>query len=152
VTYGRASHCMTRSPIVTALPTPTVTSAASSSHPCLALYRMTIDYHADKNIVIRLATATIEMPGYRTATDLQKLLDHPATGSITPLLPKSGKYRYVPFAHVPSSTTLHDTTVIISQAQVVAGIPRITVPTVSLVLFCLGCRRSFGSAPSTPDT
>jgi hypothetical protein len=92
------------------------------AHQCTSLYRTLIEYR-EGNYIIRFSIATIEMPDYNTAVDLYALLSREGGGDITPLSPKGGKYRHVPFTSAPSTTTRHDTTVINIRTQAVGRTP-----------------------------
>jgi hypothetical protein len=63
------------------------------------------------------------MPDYTSAEGLSALLIKDGGGDITPLSPKGGRYRHVPFISASSHTTWHDTVVINTRIQGVGRTP-----------------------------
>lgn len=89
-------------------------------HECNSLYRELIEVK-DKRTTILFGMATIEMADYQTAIDLKTLLDQAVKGKITQLSPDSGKYPHFSFTNSLFTTTLHDTTVVTFDVQIVSG-------------------------------
>lgn len=88
-----------------------------TNHHCISLNRTFVEV-GEKAYAIQFFIATIQMPDDRTASDLHALFLRDGTGNMTPLFPKSGKYRHIPVTDAPpSKTTLHDDTVINIQGQ-----------------------------------
>jgi hypothetical protein len=92
-----------------------------NNNHCTSLYRTLVEYK-EGNYVIRFLIATIEMPDYNTAIDLNALLSREGGGNITPLS-NSGKYRNVPFVSGTSTTILQGTAVVNIQAEAVGRTP-----------------------------
>lgn len=93
-----------------------------TKHRCVSINRTLIEIR-ERNYAVRFATATIEMPDYASAEGLSALLTKEGGGDITPLFPKSGRYRGVPFVSASSHTTWHDTVVINTRVQGVGRTP-----------------------------
>ncbi len=87
-----------------------------AEHRCVSIHRTLIEVE-EGNYSVRFATATIEMPDYLSAQDLSALLIKDGGGDITPLSPKDGRHRYVPFVSASSHTTCYDTVVINTRVQ-----------------------------------
>jgi hypothetical protein len=91
-------------------------------HRCVSIHRTLIEIR-EGNYAVRFATAMIEMPDYTSAEGLSALLIKDGGGDITPLSPKGGRYRHVPFISASSHTTWHDTVVINTRVQGVGRTP-----------------------------
>lgn len=85
-------------------------------HRCVSIHRTLIEIR-ERNYTARFATATIEMPDYRSAGDLCALLIKDDGGDITPLSPKDRRHRHIPFVSGSSHTTWHDNVVINTRVQ-----------------------------------
>lgn len=92
-----------------------------NNNHCTSLYRTLIEYK-EGNYVIRFSIATIEMPDYNTAIDLNALLSREGGGNITPLS-NSEKYRSIPFTSGTSTTILQGTAVVNIQTEAVGRTP-----------------------------
>jgi hypothetical protein len=110
-----------------------------ASHHCISLNRTFVEV-GEKAYAIQFFIATIQMPDDGTAADLHALFLRDGTGDMTPLFPKDGKYRHIPVTDAPpSTTTLHDDTVINIQGQGLGRTPGAALVTslATSVLFSL---------------
>lgn len=93
-----------------------------TTYRCRSLYRGLVEVR-DKNYVILISIATVDMPDYPTATGLHRLLLDPGNGGITQLSRERGRYRHVAFTHAPTWWSRRETTLCIVQAQPVGRTP-----------------------------
>ncbi len=93
-----------------------------TTHRCRSLTRGFVEVR-DKNYVILIAIATVDMPDYATATELHRLLLDEGNGGITQLSRERGRYRRVAFTQAPTWWSREDTTLTIVQAQPVGRTP-----------------------------
>lgn len=92
------------------------------THKCLSLSRGLVTVQ-DKNNVILIAIATVGLPDYYTALDLETLLAHEGNGDITQLSREHGRYRHVDFTYAHTMLDPRGTTVTIVQGQPVGRTP-----------------------------
>jgi hypothetical protein len=69
-----------------------------TAHRCRSLTRGLVEIR-DKNYVVLIAIATVDMPDYATAMELHTLLFDDGNGGITQLSRERGRYRRVAFTH-----------------------------------------------------
>ncbi|MGH3789080.1 MAG: hypothetical protein ACRDRG_21570 [Pseudonocardiaceae bacterium] len=93
------------------------------ANPCLRLYRGLVQVQ-DREHVLLIAIATVEMPDYDTATRLKELFARSGNGDVTQLSRERGRYRYVTFDHASTKLTRRGTSVSVVQAQPVGLTPR----------------------------
>ncbi len=93
-----------------------------TTHRCRSLTRGLVEIR-DKNYVILIAIATVDMPDYATATELHTLLFDTSNGGVTQLSRERGRYRRVAFTHAARWWSREDTTLTIVQAQPVGHTP-----------------------------
>lgn len=113
------------------------------ANKCQSLTRMLVE-SPSKNNTLLIATATVDMPDYTSAINLEKVLDRQG-GGITVLSRESGKYRNISFAPALYKSTRHGTTVITVQAQPVGRTPDAVIidAIITDVLFNLGASGSY---------
>ncbi len=95
------------------------------ANPCLSLHRGLAEVRdrRDRRYAILIAIATIDMPDYESATNLQELLARFGNGDITQLSRERGRYRHVTFDRALTRWTRRGTAVSIVQAQPVGQTP-----------------------------
>lgn len=93
-----------------------------TTHRCRSLTRGFVELR-DKNYVILIAIATVDMPDYATATELHTLLFDTGNGGVTQLSRERGRYRRVAFTHAARWWSREDTTLTIVEAQPVGRTP-----------------------------
>jgi hypothetical protein len=104
-----ALRLIPRSMTVSAPPTPKVKSNGSSPIAGAALSRGLVEIR-DKNYVILISIATVDMRDYVTTTELHGLLSDPGDGGITQLSRERGRYRHVAFTNAPTWWSRRETT------------------------------------------
>jgi hypothetical protein len=72
-----------------------------TTHRCSSLYRGLVE-SPDKDYVILISIATVDMGTHENATGLHSLLFDPDNGGIITLSQERGRYRRVSFAHAPT--------------------------------------------------
>lgn len=99
-----------------------------TTHQCRFLYRGLVEAR-DKKLpyVILISIATVYMPDYPSAAELNRLLHDSANGGITALSQERGRYRHIAFTHAPTWWSWRDTTLTIVQGQPVGRGPAAAV-------------------------
>jgi hypothetical protein len=93
-----------------------------TDHRCCTLTRGFVEFR-EKNYVILVSIATVDMCDYATTTELHMLLSDPRNGGITQLSRERGRYRDVAFTNAPTWWSRGETSLTIVQTQPVGRGP-----------------------------